>query len=124
VKEAKRKGKPAAPAIGPANPGNEGSVREVDLREVTVAYLLIKAQLGHAARVAAAASAVEGVRWASVVTGPYDVVAGVRVPDNDALEKVVTQVGLIDGVANPLTLVMTSYFQDGEKESRVWNGPP
>lgn len=124
MKEAKRKSKASVAGPGPANPGVAADVPEIDLKDVTVAYLLIKVQLGRAAEVAGAVSKVQGIRWAVVITGPYDVLAGVRVPDNDALEEVVTRVGLVPGVANPLTSVMTSYYQDGAKKGRIWNGPP
>ena len=124
MKDPKRKRKPPEAELSSANPAAATDVPEVDLRDVTVAYLLIKVQLGRAAEVAAAVSGVKEIRWAVVITGPYDVLAGVRVPDNDALEEVVTRVGLIPGVANPLTSVMTSYYQDGAKKSKIWNGPP
>ena len=96
----------------------------------TIAFVLIKAELGKAAEVAAEVSTrnwedryeegviVRGVRWAIEVTGPYDVVAAVRVRDNETLGKlVVHQIQTIPGVKNPLTLVMTRYYKNGEPEA-------
>ena len=96
----------------------------------TVAFVLIKAKLGMAEAVAKEASRrnwededengtiVRGVRWAIEVTGPYDVVAAVRVKDNEAVGKlVVNEIQAIEGVKNPLTLVMTRYYKDGESEA-------
>jgi DNA-binding Lrp family transcriptional regulator len=95
------------------------------LKDVTIAYVMIKAELGTAAEVAAQVSTLDGVRWAVVVTGPYDVIAGVRVSDNQALGSlVVEQIQTLGGVKNPLTAVMTSYFKGGERMATPDNGPP
>jgi DNA-binding Lrp family transcriptional regulator len=93
----------------------------------TIAFVLIKAELGRAGQVAADVSRhrwedddgiVRGVRWAIEVTGPYDVVAAVRVRNNEALgELVVNKIQTVEGVKNPLTLVMTLYYEGGEQEA-------
>ena len=87
----------------------------------TVAFVLIKADLGAALRVAEEVSKTNwlvdgnlmGVRWASVVTGPYDVVAAVLVEDNEALGKlIVDHIQRVDGVSIPGTLVATETFSE------------
>jgi DNA-binding Lrp family transcriptional regulator len=72
----------------------------------TLALVLIKTELGMAAQVAEAVSGKENVAWALVVTGPYDVVAAVKVPDNQELGRlIINRIQKIDGVSNPTTLV-------------------
>ena len=72
----------------------------------TVALVLIKTQLGTAKQVADAAAELDRVLWTMVVTGPYDVVAAVKVPDNETLgDTVIGQIQKIDGISNPTTLV-------------------
>lgn len=58
--------------------------------------------------VAAAVSKVRGVREAHLVTGPYDIIAVVEVPDMKALDEIVwSKVRTIDGVTKSLTSVVT-----------------
>jgi DNA-binding Lrp family transcriptional regulator len=103
----------------------------------TVAFVLIKTELGAAARVAAAVSKlnvqvegekgrqVKGVRWAAIVTGPYDVVAAVRVEDNEALARlVIEEIQPIDGIRNPLTTVVGAWFVNGQGVGFADNGYP
>jgi DNA-binding Lrp family transcriptional regulator len=95
------------------------------LTEVTVAYVMIKAVKGEAINVARRVSELDGVRWASVITGCQDVIAGVRVSDNDALgELVVNGIQTIEGVNGPETLVMSSHYVGGAKVESAHNGPP
>jgi DNA-binding Lrp family transcriptional regulator len=95
------------------------------LKDFTVAYVMIKAELGMAAEVAARVSTLDGVHWAVVVTGPYDVIAGVRVGDNETLGALVVEgIQKVEGVRNPLTAVMTSYYAGGDLERSPHNGPP
>jgi len=76
---------------------------------VTVAYILIKAQLGAANDVAEAVSMIDGVAWTAVITGPYDVIAAVAVGDNTQLgDLVINRIQKVPGVANPTTLVATT----------------
>ena len=84
----------------------------------TMAFVFIKTELGKVAEVAAEVSARDGVHWAVVVTGPYDIIAGVRVGDNEALGTLVMEeIQTIEGVKNPLTVVVTRYYKDGEPEA-------
>ncbi|MBU0494272.1 MAG: Lrp/AsnC ligand binding domain-containing protein [Chloroflexi bacterium] len=113
-------------------------MKRIEDREDTVAFLLIKTELGAASEVAAEASRhnwteesqdgtlqVKGVRWANVVTGPYDVLAAVRVKDNAALGKlVVNRIQVIPGIANPLTLIVTEHYKNGEPTRSGDNGYP
>jgi DNA-binding Lrp family transcriptional regulator len=83
----------------------------IEERQDTIAFILIKAQLGMARDLAERVSRLEGVHWAVVVTGPHDVLAAVRVGDNQALgDLVVGEIQSIEGVKNPMTLVMTQQF--------------
>ena len=114
-----------------------GDVRKIkeDEMEITVgesykgtsgAYLLIKTELGQATEVARKLSENRNVLYTVVVTGPYDVVAAVRVSDNEALaDLVVGQVHIIPGIKNPITLVRTKIYKDGEPApDRPIDGPP
>ncbi len=103
-------------------------------RQDTVAFVLIKTELGKAAEVAAAVSALtyedeqgrpRGVRWADVITGPYDVIAAVRVGANEELGKVVVeQIQRVPGIKNPGTLVVTGHYKGGEPQPLGDNGHP
>lgn len=90
----------------------------------TIAYILVKTEPGTATDVALQASALDGVYWASVVTGVYDVVAGVRVSDSEALgDLVIGEIHAITGVTETMTAVLSSYFEDGGKP-RGFHGAP
>ncbi|HEX7464431.1 MAG TPA: Lrp/AsnC ligand binding domain-containing protein [Actinomycetota bacterium] len=68
------------------------------------AYVLIQAQIGAASDVARALSAIEGVREAEVVTGPYDIIARAEASDMDELGRlVVSRIQGIQGIARTLT---------------------
>lgn len=97
------------------------------IKDFTVAYVMIKTELEEAASVADAVSALEDVHWAVVVTGPYSVIAGLKVSDNDALgELVVREIQAIRGVEkrSTATSVMSSYHKNGVKQLVGVNGPP
>jgi DNA-binding Lrp family transcriptional regulator len=80
--------------------------------ENTLAFVLIKAELGTAMQVAEAAAELSAVQWAAVVTGRYDVIAAVRVDENATLGSlVVDQIQQITGVKDPSTLVITKTFR-------------
>jgi DNA-binding Lrp family transcriptional regulator len=115
----------------------EASMKNEIECEDTIAFILIKAELGMAAKVAAAVSSlnweeegeegpvVRGVRWADLVTGPYDVVAAVRVRSNYELGKlVIERIQAVTGVKNPLTLVSSAHFKDGRPQAAGQNGHP
>jgi len=71
------------------------------------AYILANVEVGMGAEVFAALSAIEGITSAHNVTGPYDVIALVEVPDTAALgELVVNEIQLIDGIGYTLTCVV------------------
>ena len=68
------------------------------------AYILIQAEPGKAATVAAALRDVPGVSETATVAGPYDVIARAQAPDIDELGKVVaSRVQALDGVTRTLT---------------------
>ncbi len=71
------------------------------------AYLLVRVEAGKENHVLDKIIEIEGVRKASLVFGPYDVVAEVEVTTHDVLDNVVVGgVRKIDGVKDTLTLVV------------------
>jgi len=68
------------------------------------AYILIHAEPGQAAIVAAALRDVPGVLETASVAGPYDVIARAQAPDIDELAKLAaSRVQALDGVTRTLT---------------------
>jgi len=68
------------------------------------AYILIQAEPGKAAAVAAALRDVPGVSETASVAGPYDVIARAQAPDIDELAKLAaSRVQALDGVRRTLT---------------------
>ena len=68
------------------------------------AYILIQAEAGKAAMVAAALRDLPGVSQTATVAGPYDVIARAQARDIDELGKLVaTRVRALDGVTRTLT---------------------
>jgi DNA-binding Lrp family transcriptional regulator len=96
----------------------------IALTDVTVAFVMIQTELGAASDVAGNVSKIDGVRSAVVVTGPYDVIATVRVSDNLALGLVLDKIRDTPGVKASLTSVMTSYYKTGDLKTEGDNGPP
>ena len=71
------------------------------------AYILANVEVGMGEDVIEALSTIEGVKSAQNVTGPYDVIAFVEVPDTDALgELIITRIQPIEGIAYTLTCVV------------------
>jgi DNA-binding Lrp family transcriptional regulator len=71
---------------------------------VIAAYILIQAEAGKAAMVAAALRDLPGVSETASLAGPYDVIALAQAPDIDELGKLVaTRVRALDGVTRTLT---------------------
>jgi DNA-binding Lrp family transcriptional regulator len=72
---------------------------------VTVsAYVLIQTEVGKAASVAQSVAAIEGVRTAEDVTGPYDVIVRVEAATMDDVAKtVVSRIQMVDGITRTLT---------------------
>jgi DNA-binding Lrp family transcriptional regulator len=68
------------------------------------AYVLIQAEVGRSVEVADAVGKIPGVRFAEVVTGPYDVVVRVEAAEIDGLGKlIVAKVQAVVGVTRTLT---------------------
>jgi DNA-binding Lrp family transcriptional regulator len=68
------------------------------------AYVLIQTEVGRAAGVAGDVGRLEGVKSASSVTGPYDVIARVEAESVDELGGlVVRRIQLIAGITRTLT---------------------
>ena len=71
------------------------------------AYILANVEAGMGEEVVEALSAIEGVQSAHNVTGPYDVIALIEVPDTVALgDLIINSIQLIDGVDYTLTCVV------------------
>ena len=71
---------------------------------VIAAYILIQAETGKAAIVAAALRDVPGVSEAASLAGPYDVIARAQAQDLDQLARLVTsRVQALDGVRQTMT---------------------
>ena len=71
------------------------------------AYILIQAEPGKAATVAAALRDVPGVLETASVAGPYDVIARAQAPDIDELGTLAaSRVQALDGVRRALTCLV------------------
>jgi DNA-binding Lrp family transcriptional regulator len=71
------------------------------------AYILANVEVGMGQEVFEALSAIEEVKSVHNVTGPYDVIAFVEVPDTHALgELVINNIQLVNGVDYTLTCVV------------------
>jgi DNA-binding Lrp family transcriptional regulator len=71
---------------------------------IVQAFVLIQAGVGMASRVGQAVSAIQGVRSAAIVTGPYDVVARIEAASIDGLGRlVVSKIQAIEGITRTLT---------------------
>lgn len=68
------------------------------------AYILIQTEVGRASEVAKQIRAIEGVRQADGVTGPYDVIVRAEAPTVDDLGKqVVARIQAVEGITRTLT---------------------
>jgi DNA-binding Lrp family transcriptional regulator len=77
------------------------------LAVVVKAYILIQAQLGKSGSVAKAIANVRGVKMVHSVTGVYDVIAYLELPDMDSLSQLVTKkIQSIKGVERTHTAVV------------------
>ena len=71
---------------------------------VVQAYILVQTNVGKAAEVAHAISAIQGVTLAEDVTGPYDVIVRAEADDVDNLGRlVVAKVQGVPGITRTLT---------------------
>jgi DNA-binding Lrp family transcriptional regulator len=83
--------------------------------EATIAYVLIKVEVGAAKRVAEEVSEIGGVLFADIVTGTYDIVAVVQAASNRELaDVVIEEIQTVEGVKNSLTAVVSSHWKGGE----------
>lgn len=68
------------------------------------AYVLIQTEVGKAASVSTAVGAIDGVRMAETVTGPYDCIVRVEGATMDEVAKtVVSRIQMVDGITRTLT---------------------
>ncbi len=68
------------------------------------AYVLIQTEVGKAASVAQTVAAIDGVKTAEDVTGPYDVIVRVEAATMDDVAKtVVSRIQMVDGITRTLT---------------------
>ena len=73
-----------------------------------IAYVLIESLPGKAREVARKITALDGVESAYSVTGPYDVIVSVKVPDLRTLGELVSEkIQIVDGVATTFTCVVS-----------------
>ena len=73
-----------------------------------IAYVLIEALPGKAREVARAIAALDGVEAAYSVTGPYDVIVTLNVPDLKTLGELVSErIQIVEGVATTFTCVVS-----------------
>ena len=73
-----------------------------------IAYVLIESLPGKAIEVAKVISKLDGVEASYSVTGPYDVIVTVKVPDLKTLGELVSeQIQIVDGVATTFTCVVS-----------------
>jgi len=85
---------------------------------MTNAVVLIEAERGAFSNLGGALADIEGVAEAYSVTGEWDFVAIVRVPDHDQLANVVTAaIGGLDGVVRTQTMVAFAAFSRHDLES-------
>ena len=72
----------------------------------TKAYILIETQVGSSKQIAGALRSFDRVRFADVITGPFDVIALIEAPDMAAVADLVTgQVQGLKGVLRTITCV-------------------
>jgi DNA-binding Lrp family transcriptional regulator len=85
---------------------------------VTHAVVLIKAERDYLTRLGGHLAEVEGVTEAYSVTGEWDFVAILRVPEGDSLATVVTErLARLPGIAKTLTMVAFEAYSKHDLES-------
>lgn len=72
---------------------------------MVVAIVLIQVKGGKAKSVYEATKKIDGVKDVHVVTGPYDVIAYIELPDRSEYRKVVFDIHEIPGVAKTETCI-------------------
>lgn len=92
-----------------------------------VSYILMQLAPGRAKDAAEAVSKIEGVKMAHAVTGPFDVIAFVEVPDLTTLsDLVLAKIQNVDGVQKTQTAVVVTPEALGPAipRARVYKTPP
>jgi DNA-binding Lrp family transcriptional regulator len=80
--------------------GAEGTMAMLD------AFMLIQVDAGAGSKVRHEISAIQAVRIAHSVTGPYDLVARVHVEDMDTLGALLSDIQQVPGVLRTLTCIV------------------
>jgi len=74
---------------------------------VVKAYVLVQSQLGKARGVAKAIAKLRGVKMVDAVTGTYDVIAYLQLPDMDTLSELVNRrIPAVNGVERTHTAIV------------------
>ncbi len=82
------------------------------------AVVLLNVERGKINEVAGALADMEGISEVYSVAGQYDLVAVLRLPDNEALAELVTnKMLLVDGINNSETLIAFRVFSKHDLES-------
>ena len=67
---------------------------------------------------------VRGVRWAAVIKGAPNVMLGLKVVDETALDSLMGRIKKIEGVLDPDPMVVEQYYVDGKPRAVGHNGLP
>jgi len=71
------------------------------------AYVLIEVEAGQIAEVSAALHQLQGIRAADVVTGPYDIIATIELPDQRRIGRLVMdEIHGIAGIKRTITCLV------------------
>ena len=82
------------------------------------AVVLLNTERGKINEVAGALAGMEGISEVYSVAGQYDLVAILRVPDNEALAELVTnKMLLVEGISDSETLIAFRVFSQHDLES-------
>ena len=82
------------------------------------AYVMIEAQASWADEVIAQISGLPNVKSADPVTGPYDGIADVEVPDLDALGTLVGEMNSIQGITRTMTCIRMKFPRSAPRIER------
>jgi len=85
---------------------------------MVIAVVLLNTERGMINEVAGALAGMEGISEVYSVAGQYDLVAILRVPDNEALAELVTNKMLhVEGISDSETLIAFRVFSQHDLES-------
>ena len=74
------------------------------VRAMVSSFILIQVDMGKAADVSEAIRAIDGVLFADIATGPYDIIAKASAETMDDLGRlVVSQIEMVSGITRTLT---------------------